>query len=127
MVEASRGCERHDVTRRIIRSCLQQSTTKTPVSARCACTTTPWGEEGATKTGARAKVGGMLDIKPATLHNWIRKAKAAATVETTATQEVQAAELAKLRKENAQLKEANEILKLASASFAQAELDRTLK
>lgn len=85
------------------------------------------GEEGATKTGARAKVGGMLDIKPATLHNWIRKAKAAATVETTATQEEQAAELAKLRKENAQLKEANEILKLASASFAQAELDRTLK
>ena len=37
------------------------------------------------------------------------------------------AELIALRKENARLKEANEILKLASAFFAQAELDRKLK
>ncbi|MDK7181282.1 hypothetical protein QP446_11025, partial [Corynebacterium riegelii] len=37
------------------------------------------------------------------------------------------AELITLRKENARLKEANEILKLASAFFAQAELDRKLK
>lgn len=37
------------------------------------------------------------------------------------------AELAALRKGNARLKEANEILKLASAFFAQAELDRKLK
>ena len=37
------------------------------------------------------------------------------------------AELKALRKENSRLKEANEILKLASAFFAQAELDRKLK
>ena len=37
------------------------------------------------------------------------------------------AELITLRKEYARLKEANEILKLASAFFAQAELDRKLK
>ena len=37
------------------------------------------------------------------------------------------AELATLRKENVRLKEANEILKLASAFFAQAELARKLK
>ena len=36
----------------------------------------------------------------------------------------QAAELAALRKENAELRRANDILKTASAFFAQAELDR---
>ena len=37
------------------------------------------------------------------------------------------AELAALRKENAELKRANEILKTASAFFAAAELDRRLR
>jgi transposase-like protein len=37
------------------------------------------------------------------------------------------AQLAALRKENAELRRANEILKTASAFFAQAELDRRLK
>ena len=35
-------------------------------------------------------------------------------------------ELTRLRRENAQLRKANEILKTASAFFAQAELDRKL-
>jgi transposase-like protein len=38
-----------------------------------------------------------------------------------------AAELRRLRQENAELRRANEILKTASAFFAQAELDRRLK
>lgn len=37
------------------------------------------------------------------------------------------AELKELRRENQQLKEANEILKLASAFFAQAECERKQK
>ncbi len=37
------------------------------------------------------------------------------------------AELRALRKENAELRRASEILKTASAFFAQAELDRRLK
>jgi transposase-like protein len=36
-------------------------------------------------------------------------------------------ELKSLRRENAELRRANEILKTASAFFAQAELDRRLK
>ena len=84
-------------------------------------------EDGATKAGSRRKIGGMLDIKPATLHNWIRKAEAEAQEGKTQTEKEKDAELAQLRKENRQLKEANEILKLASAFFAQAELDRKLQ
>jgi len=38
-----------------------------------------------------------------------------------------AAEMRRLRQENAELRRANEILKTASAFFAQAELDRRLK
>jgi transposase-like protein len=38
-----------------------------------------------------------------------------------------AAQLAALRKENAELRRANEILKTASAFFAAAELDRRFK
>ncbi len=37
------------------------------------------------------------------------------------------AELRRLRRENAELRRANEILKTASAFFAQAELDRRLR
>ncbi len=37
------------------------------------------------------------------------------------------AELAQLRKDNCQLKEANEILHVGLSFFAQAEFDRTLK
>ena len=33
-------------------------------------------EDGATKSGARQKIGGIFDINPATLHKWIRKTKA---------------------------------------------------
>jgi transposase-like protein len=40
---------------------------------------------------------------------------------------VDAAEYRRLQKENAELRRANEILKTASAFFAQAELDRRLK
>ena len=38
-----------------------------------------------------------------------------------------AAELARLRRENVELRRASEILKTASAFFAQAELDRRLR
>lgn len=81
------------------------------------------------KLAARQHVGQLLDIKPATLRNWIeaeeRAAQPAGSGATNAVDD--AAELRRLRQEVAELRRANEILKTASAFFAQAELDRRLK
>ena len=78
---------------------------------------------------ARRHVGQLLDIKPATLRNWIeaeeRAGQPAGSSTTNAVAD--AAELRRLRQEVAELRRANEILKTASAFFAQAELDRRLK
>jgi transposase len=88
------------------------------------------------KLEARRHVGALLDINPATLRNWVEERdsdhRAAAARRTaaegsdgeplTAEQQVRA-----LRREVAELRRANEILKTASAFFAQAELDRRLK
>ena len=65
--------------------------------------------------------------KTSTIRNWVRveEKKTVVAVEQSAAEKD--AELITLRKENARLKEANEILKLTSAFFAQAELDRKLK
>ena len=78
------------------------------------------------KLGARQHVGKLLGIAPATLRNWIEADERSANpaVETAADE---SAELRQLRKEVAELRRANEILKTASAFFAQAELDRRLK
>ena len=84
---------------------------------------------GESKLAARRHVGQLLDINPATLRNWIegeeRSARPAGP--GTADSVDDAAELRRLRQENAELRRANEILKTASAFFAQAELDRRLK
>jgi transposase-like protein len=86
-------------------------------------------DHGESKIAARRHVGQLLDIKPATLRNWIeaeeRGARPAAGGGTNSADD--AAELRRLRQEVAELRRANEILKTASAFFAQAELDRRLK
>ena len=86
-------------------------------------------DHGESKLTARKHVGGLLDINPATLRNWIEAdARAAHSTGGRATSSGDdAAELRRLRQENAELRRANEILKTASAFFAQAELDRRLK
>jgi transposase len=58
-----------------------------------------------------------------TLRNWIAKAEGKAGADDAAT----APRVRELEREVRELKRANEILKLASAFFAQAELDRRLK
>jgi transposase-like protein len=86
-------------------------------------------DHGESKLAARKHVGQLLDINPATLRNWIEADKRAGRPDdpdTTNSAEA-AAELRRLRAENAELRRANEILKTASAFFAQAELDRRLK
>jgi transposase-like protein len=68
-------------------------------------------------------VAGKLGCTAQTLNNWIRKAEHKAGPDATAA-EIRVKEL---ERENRELRRANEILKLASAFFAQAELDRRLK
>jgi transposase len=83
-------------------------------------------ERGESKLQARRAVGALLGINPATLRNWVEREEIDAGVRPGTTSE-DAAELARLRRENAELRRANEILKTASAFFAQAELDRRLR
>jgi transposase len=86
-------------------------------------------DHGESQLAARRHVGQLLDINPATLRNWIEAEKRAArpTGPDATDSADDAAELRRLRAENAELRRANEILKTASAFFAQAELDRRLK
>ncbi|MFK0296347.1 transposase [Streptomyces sp. NPDC090442] len=65
-----------------------------------------------------------LGVHPEALRGWIRQAEADAGERRDRLTTAEREELAALRKENAQLKRANEILKAASAFFAQ-ELDTT--
>ena len=63
---------------------------------------------------------------PQTLHEWVKRAEIDAGQRdglTTSERE----RLKALERENKELRRANEILKTASAFFAQAELDRQLK
>ncbi|KKW68033.1 transposase [Lampropedia cohaerens] len=63
---------------------------------------------------------------PKTLHTWVKRQEIDGGVRKgVTTSELQ--RLKELERENKELRKANEILKLASAFFAQAELDRRLK
>ncbi len=85
-------------------------------------------DHGDSKLAARKHVGELLDIKPATLRNWIESdEKSSKSAGGGGEDVVDPAEFRRLQKENAELRRANEILKTASAFFAQAELDRRLK
>jgi transposase len=71
-------------------------------------------------------IAGMIGCTPQTLHEWVKRDQVAqgerAGVTTDERERIKA-----LERENKELRRANEILKLASAFFAQAELDRRLK
>jgi transposase len=63
---------------------------------------------------------------PQTLNEWVKRHQ----IDTGARDGISTSELQRLKeleRENKELRRANEILKLASAFFAQAELDRRLK
>ena len=63
---------------------------------------------------------------PQTLHEWVRKHEIDTGMRDGVTSD-ERERLKALERENKELRRANEILKLASAFFAQAELDRRLK
>ncbi len=78
-------------------------------------------DQQCSKLAARKHVGDLLGVKPATLRNWIE-----AGAPVSAQTEAESAEVKRLKREVAELRRANEILKTASAFFAAAELDRRL-
>ena len=84
-------------------------------------------EHGGSKVAARRHVGELLGIAPATLRNWIEREEARQAPGTPSATPDASDEVARLRREVAELRRANEILKTASAFFAAAEVDRRLR
>jgi transposase-like protein len=85
-------------------------------------------DHGESKLAARTYVGRLLGINPATLRNWVeREGDGAGLAVTPGGGESAGDELRRLRKENAELRSANEILRTASAFFAAADLDRRFR
>ena len=84
-------------------------------------------EHGDSKLAARKHVGALLDVNPATLRNWIETTGAGTGSGDGSIAVAHDAELKALRRENSELRRANEILKTASAFFAAAEVDRRLR
>ena len=82
-------------------------------------------DRGESMIEARRQVGALLDINPSTLRSWVERDEVDRGDRDGVTS-AEAAEIRRLRKENAELRRANEILKTASAFFAAAELDRRL-
>lgn len=71
---------------------------------------------------AAQAIGPRVDVHPETLRVSILKAQKSPDQQPAAAPSAEAEELARLRRENRELKQANEILKLASAFFTR-ELD----
>ena len=85
---------------------------------RCGCTAPP------NRSRRIKKLAVDLGVHPEALRGWIRQAEADAGERDDRLTTGERAELAALRKENIQLKRANEVLRTASAFFA-AQLDPT--
>lgn len=82
--------------------------------------------EYASLWAAIESIAPKIGCVPQTLREWVRKQEIGTGVRegvTTAGHQ----RVKELERENKELRRANEILKLASAFFAQAELDRKLK
>lgn len=82
-------------------------------------------EGGTSKSAAYREVGELLGISAETLRGWVDRALVDGRPRQAAS-EAPSEEVLRLRREVAQLRRANEILKTASAFFAAVELDRTL-
>src|SRR3954464_9379849 len=83
-------------------------------------------EPGLSINAACKRIGPQLGIVPDTLRAWCKQADIDDGL-TPGTTTPGAEELKRLRRENAELRRTNEILKAASAFFAAAELDRHIR
>jgi transposase len=75
---------------------------------------------------AISSIAGKMGCSPETLRKWVRRAECDQGVRTGLTSS-ERERLKDLERENRELRRANEILRKASAYFAQAELDRRPK
>ena len=83
-------------------------------------------DEHATEWAAIRSIAEKIGCSPETLRGWVRQTQRDAGKRPGLTTE-ERERLKKLERENRELKRANEILRKASAYFAQAELDRRPK
>jgi transposase len=75
---------------------------------------------------AVVSIAEKIGCVPQTLHEWVKKAEVDSGKRAGMPTEM-AEKLKALERENRELRQANEILRKASAYFAQAELDRPFK
>ena len=75
---------------------------------------------------AVVSIAEKIGCAPQTLHEWVKKAEVDSGRRAGVPSDV-AAQMKALERENRELRQANEILRKASAYFAQAELDRPFK
>ena len=75
---------------------------------------------------AIVSVAAKIGCVPQTLHEWVRKTEIDSGKRGGVTTDM-AERMKALERENRELRQANEILRKASAYFAQAELDRPFK
>ena len=79
-----------------------------------------------TRWSAVESIAAKIGCSAQTLHDWTKKAEVGAGQRPGLPSDV-AEKLRALERENRELRQANEILRKASAYFAQAELDRPFK
>jgi transposase len=82
--------------------------------------------EHASRWAAVCSIAAKIGCTAQTLHDWVKKAEVDSGRRAGMPTEV-AERLKALERENRELRQANEILRKASAYFAQAELDRRFK
>jgi transposase len=82
--------------------------------------------EHASRWAAVSSIAAKIGCTAQTLHEWVKKAEVDSGARVGIPGDV-AERLKALERENRELRQANEILRKASAYFAQAELDRRFK
>jgi len=82
--------------------------------------------EHASRWAAVSSIEAKIGCTAQTLHEWVKKAEVDSGARVGIPGDV-AERLKALERENRELRQANEILRKASAYFAQAELDRRFK
>jgi transposase len=83
-------------------------------------------EEHASQWAAIGSIAGKIGCTAESLRRWVRQAERDEGLRAGLTTD-ERARLKALERENRELRQANEILRKASAYFAQAELDRRFK
>jgi transposase len=82
--------------------------------------------EHASRWAAVTSIAAKIGCTPQTLHDWVKKAEVDSGQRAGVPTDM-ADKLRALERENRELRQANEILRKASAYFAMAELDRRSK